>query len=495
MDKRFWLLLLVACFSVSACQPIDVSQPVEVLAEAPPASQEASTPQPTLTLFPTRPVFAPGELVDYIAQTGDSLPVLAVRFNTTEAEIRAANPFIPESVTTMPPGMPMKIPIYYAPLWGSSYQILPDSHFINGPAQVEFSSTEYLGSVSGWLSGYREYASGENRSAAQIIDLVAANFSVSPRLLIAMLEYAAGGVTQPEVPPDRRDYPLGIETPRYRGLYLQLIQTSNMLNQGYYSWRLGNLITIELRDGKVERFDPWQNAASVALHYFYAAILSPQDYQLAISSQGLALTYQNLFGDPWITDAPHLPGSLQQPAMTLPFAPGNTWAFTGGPHTAWGDGQPFSALDFAPGLETGGCTPTDLWAVAVADGVVARSEPATVVLDLDGDGDERTGWAVFYFHIATEGRVPSGTVLRQGDPIGHPSCEGGRATGTHVHIARKYNGEWIPAGGVLAFNLDGWVAEFGARPYEGTLRRFSQVVTACSCSDASSQLEAGGQEP
>lgn len=32
----------------------------------------------------------------------------------------------------MPPGMPMKIPIYYLPFWSSSYKVLPDSLFVNG---------------------------------------------------------------------------------------------------------------------------------------------------------------------------------------------------------------------------------------------------------------------------------------------------------------------------------------------------------------------------
>ncbi len=35
--------------------------------------------------------------------------------------------------------------------------------------------------------------------------------------------------------------------------------------------------------------------------------------------------------------------------------------------------------------------------------------------------------------------------------------QGGEVTGTHVHIARKYNGEWILADGPLAFNLEGWI--------------------------------------
>ena len=74
--------------------------------------------------FPTRPNFKPGELVDYVAQTGDTLPALAARFNTTVPEIREANPLVPPDATTMPPGFPMRIPIYFRSLWGSC---LPDA--------------------------------------------------------------------------------------------------------------------------------------------------------------------------------------------------------------------------------------------------------------------------------------------------------------------------------------------------------------------------------
>jgi LasA protease len=191
-----------------------------------------------------------------------------------------------------------------------------------------------------------------------------------------------------------------------------------------------------------------------------------------------------------LDDTPHIPGSLQQPEMSLPFRSGTTWAFTGGPHTGWGTAKPRAALDFAPPSVVGGCTPTDEYATAVAPGMVVRSEPATVVLDLEGDGLENTGWVVFYFHVATEGRVALGTVLQTGDPIGHPSCEGGRSTGTHIHIARKYNGEWIPASGVLAFNLDGWVAYKGPNPYEGTMRRDSRTIIASESSSTASFISA-----
>jgi hypothetical protein len=128
--------------------------------------------------------------------------------------------------------------------------------------------------------------------------------------------------------------------------------------------------------------------------------------------------------------------------------------------------------------------------VVWAAGVISRSESGAVVIDLDGDGDERTGWTVFYFHIETEGRTPVGSVLQIGDPIGHPSCEGGRATGTHIHIARKYNGEWIPADYVIPFDLGGWVAHNGSYEYEGTLTKAGNTIIACTCADAASQIYA-----
>jgi LasA protease len=134
-------------------------------------STPGSTPTPPqITPLPTRPVYQPGELVDYTAQSGDTLPALASHFNTTAEEILAANPIIPKDATTMPAGFPMKIPIYYQTLWGSSYQIIPDSLFIDGPSSINFDTTDFVEKHPGWLKDYSEYAAGENRSGANIVD-------------------------------------------------------------------------------------------------------------------------------------------------------------------------------------------------------------------------------------------------------------------------------------------------------------------------------------
>lgn len=474
-------LLLILVLSLAACLP----QGGYFLPANIPTTQ---TPAPLPTPSPSRPEYNPGELVDYVAQSGDTLPALAARFNTTVQEIRKANLVIPSDATTMPPGMPMKIPIYYLPFWGTTFQIMPDIQFVNGPAVNGFDTAAFIASHPGWLKDYRAYAGGISHSGAEIIDMVATNYSISPRVLLAILEYITGALSQP-VPPTG-SYPLGEVDYTHVGLYMQLIWAADVLNNGYYGWRTGGLTEIEHLDGNIERPDPWQTAASVAFQYFFSLHGSLGDYTRAIGPSGFAQTYNTLFGDPWAMDQPQIPVSLKQPELTFPFAGDETWAFTGGPHTGWGSLLPWAALDFAP-PDVKGCSATELPARAVANGVVVRSEIGVVMLDLDGDGNERTGWDILYLHIATPGRDTVGQTLTVGDPIGYPSCEGGTATGTHVHIARKYNGEWIPVDSAIPFNLNGWDAHIGNAPYQGTLTRGNREITACVCSDAASQVKPG----
>lgn len=492
-----WVGLLAAACNLPVAAP---AQWAESGVEAAPITTQSADEllSPLVTPFyQARPRYAPGELVDYIAQSGDTLPALASRFNTSVEEILRANPFIPADATTMPPGMPMKIPIYYLPLWGSPYRILPDSLYPNGPAQVGFDVTTFVAAHPGWLKDYRAFAAEANRSGAEIVEYIARHYSISPRLLLALLEYQAQALSDPQPPPEVREYPLGHRQWSHKGLFLQLAWAANTLNDAYYRYRAGKLGSLTHPDGRLERFDPWQNAASVALMVYFNTLLDTPAYEQAISPEGFASTYRALFGDPWEADQPHIPGSLTQPTFWLPFQPGDVWALTGGPHPAWGKGEPFAALDFAPPSKHAGCVPSQVWATAVADGLVVRSEPGLVMLDLDGDGDERTGWNILYLHIASNGRAPLGTYLRQGEPLGHPSCEGGSATGTHIHIARKYNGEWIPAeglgNGILAFNLEGWVARNGSQPYRGFLVRHALVVTASTVSNAASFIRSDRQ--
>jgi len=116
--------------------------------------------------------------------------------------------------------------------------------------------------------------------------------------------------------------------------------------------------------------------------------------------------------------------------------------------------------------------------------LIVRSEDGIVIQDINdpsgfpSDGLEQTGWVILYLHIETRHRVAAGTYLRAGERIGHPSCEGGISTGTHVHLARRYNGEWIPADQELPFVLDGWVSIGVGVEYDGFLEKNGRRIVA-----------------
>jgi murein DD-endopeptidase MepM/ murein hydrolase activator NlpD len=441
----------------------------------------------------------------YAAQSGDSLAVVARRYRIDPSEIRSPQPFGAGPTLLLTPGQLLILP----PRQSEAPPFVPllaDSDFVYGPAAVDFDTAAALRRAAGYLSHYRQYLrSTDWNSAAQIIDRVALENSISPRLLVALLETSSGCVAGPLAPEMDAYYPLGVVDFHYRDLYGQLRWAANELSRGYYGWRAGELLQIPLPDGTVFQPAPEANAATVALEHYFAALWaarlasvghpwslpgaeaayaarSPATWRAAwdaaVAPNGdFAATYRRLFG-PSTAAAPIFPPGVTQPPLQLPFEPDFTWSLSSGPHKAWETENALAALDFAPASKDPGCQPTTAYVAAMADGRVVRSEFGLVVQDLDGDGDERTGWALLYMHIETASRVPVGTYLQAGERIGHPSCEGGPATGTHVHVVRKYNGEWVAAGGPLPFVLSGWTAHNGAAPYQGTLTAAGQTVIA-----------------
>ena len=101
-----------------------------------------------------------------------------------------------------------------------------------------------------------------------------------------------------------------------------------------------------------------------------------------------------------------------------------------------------------------------------------------VAIDLDSDGHEGTGWVLVYLHLSEPENISTGSQVVVDERLGHPSCERGNSTGTHVHVARKYNGEWMPAGEVVPFILSGWEVIPGDRSYQGELRKGDQSISA-----------------
>jgi len=124
-----------------------------------------------------------------------------------------------------------------------------------------------------------------------------------------------------------------------------------------------------------------------------------------------------------------------------------------------------------------------------ADGVVLRAEDGAVVQDLDNDGLEQTGWTVLYMHVETRDRVRPGSFVQAGGRIGHPSCEGGVSSGTHVHLARRYNGEWISADQDVPLVLDSWMTVGLGVEYDGFLRKDAQTIEAWDGRNSSNAIQ------
>lgn len=465
-------------------EPTTLPSPTPTATPGEPEAPASPTPPPT----PTQSTESSPETIVYEVQPGDTLRSLAVRFAVLPEEIEPAAGTLPGENALLNQEALLLVPRRLGPT-GPAERMIPDSEFVFSPHSVDFDPVSFARQFDGYLFDYQEYVHGRWRSGPEVVALAARDNSVNPRLLLAMLEYLTGWVTDPSRPTgDDFTYPLGYKDPETMGLFRQLTWLANKMGEGYYSWRAGTLTEITFDDGTTVRLAPEINAGTAALQTFLATRHTPRGWAEAVSPDGFVEIYENFFGDPWQYEHPLFEPGVRQPEMILPFLPGHIWAFTGGPHGAWEREAAWAALDFAPSSVESGCVDSDDWVLAAAPGLVLRSGGGVVVLDLDGDGREQTGWVLIYLHIGTKGSVETGEFVEQGDLIGHPSCEGGISTGTHVHITRKYNGEWILADGPLPFELGGWVAQAGTRAYQGALVNGEDTVLACSCASSETYI-------
>jgi LasA protease len=415
----------------------------------------------------------------YTTQPGDTLTALAGRFGVGPDQISPQQP----ATGLLQAGQQLTISnLLGDPPYPSA--LLPDSTIIYSPSSADFQIDAYITGAGGYLSTYREKVDvDEWLTGAEIVRRVALESSINPKLLLAFLEFRSGWVRGQPADPAQLDYPIGYYVPEYRGLYLELALVAKELNIGYYGWREGTLTDLIFPGYTHVRISPGLNAGSVALQVLTSMFYRQQsDWLEALyGQQGFLALYDEMFGDPWSAAArvePLFPPNLQQPLLELPFAPGEYWSLTAGPHIAWRTGTPRGALDFAPITGEPPCVVSSAWVTASAPGLVVRAERGVVALDLDGDGSEQTGWVLIYMHVAEQERAPLGTWVETNSPLGHPSCEGGQATGTNIHLARKYNGEWLEADGPLPMVLSGWVAHAGALGYDGTLEKDGRTVSA-----------------
>lgn len=445
-----------------------------------PVPSFAGLPTPDLPHYTTS-ITDQSMLGSHIVAAGETLGLLAQRYGTSIEELMNLNGISNPDLVQV--GQSLQVPgSGIQQLLGSDFKIIPDSELVYGPAARDFDARAFVAGLGGYLLRHQEEVEGQMMDGAAVLQLVADRHSVNPRLLLALLEHQTGWVTG-EAPTEQAAN-LGYRGAGAAGLYGQLSWAANLLNLGYYGRAEGGLRSFNVGNDTQVSFSPTINHGTAGVQRFFAAVdgATQDTWQQEVGSDGFYSTFLRLFGNPFAyAIEPLIPPGLEAPPLELPWAVGETWYFTGGPHGGWNTGSAWGALDFVPPGQQTGCMQSESWVTAATDGVVTRSGHGAVVVDLDGDGFAGTGWAITYMHLESRDRVPAGTQVRVGDRLGHPSCEGGFSNGSHLHIARTYNGRWISADGDLPFVMSGWASSGAGAEYDGYLTRGTVVREACVC--------------
>lgn len=446
-----------------------------------PTPQPSATPTPLIPPLPIPTPAGPPFIYHTIAE-GETLSYLALYYDTTIEQLVDLNDLANSSAIIQTEQL-LRVPLQSDQV-APSQLLLPDSEVVFSPAYLDFDIAAFVNSQAGYLSAYSQYVNGQQLSGAEVVALVAEQFGVGPRLLLALLEHYGGWVTNPQPPAELINQPLGRRNPRGGDFYLALAFTANRVNDGYYGYKRDGFWVFELPDGNRAVTPEGLNAGTVGVQNILALHSSWDVWQQELGPDGFMADYRALFGDPFqYTVEPVVPITLVQPELTLPWAEGQGFYFTGGPHPAYAHGSGWAAIDFGPPDVLGNCFYSAVPVTAAADGVIVSARPGEIQLDLDGDGYIQTGWGLFYMHLALDSDKPvqPGQRVKEGDILGYASCEGGLSNSSHVHLARRYNGEWLEAGGPVPMVLSGWEVQPSLTPYGGTLKKGDQIREACEC--------------
>ena len=134
---------------------------------------------------------------------------------------------------------------------------------------------------------------GETLTAAQIIIQVAQDYSVNPRLLLALIQYRSHWVTHLNPDLATLDYPLGYVKPNHIGLYHQLTWTANQLNRGFYPWNANAIANwVMAGDGSIVPIDPTINAGTAGVQNLFSKLDGLTTWETDVNAFGL---FETLF--------------------------------------------------------------------------------------------------------------------------------------------------------------------------------------------------------
>ena len=353
--------------------------------------------------------------------------------------------------------------------------LLADGQFVWGPNVGDFDVRAFLIERDSPLADY----SGSVVSWAGYT-------SVNPQVLLTLLELRHGLVTA--IPP-------GADRAQVDGWAEQdSMDLASAFYDFLYTWgsrrpqgerEPSGSPVVALADGGAVEISRQTNAGTYAIAAALAKTGEQATWSAQISPAGGG-SFAAVF-DSFFPDTDRLEDSNQiNPAdlppddfFQLPFPLGATWSFNG-PHN-WNGGSdppPYSSMDFSSTWPHDPPFPLH-HAVAAAGGTGTilspnpffSDQPCWVRIDHGG------GWTSSYYHMRNLGPPGDlGSLARNGalGTIGEEICNGGYASGAHVHFSLLYDGAYVDLEGI---KLSGWTVHVGPTPYtSGSLERDGQTL-------------------
>ena len=302
-------LLIAAALAACSAPPLNSDAPAPTAAITKIAVVVTATPAVSPTPFSTTIIER------YTVRSGDTLSGISQRFDISIDDLMKLNGLANPNALQVGQQLKVTIQVTRAAL---ADRLLPDSEAVYSPAYASFDVAAFANQHNGYLAAYREKVEGEMLTGPQIIQLIAERFSVGPRVLLTLLEFQSGWVTN--TAPAQTTYPMGLIDSTRQGLFFQTGWAANHLNEGYYGKLSGRLAAYRFKDRSRARVAPTINPASAAIQNVLALTTNWDTWQQQIGPDGFIATYRRLFGDPSaLAIEPLIPPDLKQPTLRMPW--------------------------------------------------------------------------------------------------------------------------------------------------------------------------------
>lgn len=306
---------------------------------------------------------------------------------------------------------------------------------------------------------------------AEVISHYAGYSSISPKLLIALIEQQSGLLSKHDKSKLAR--PFGVLSSKY-GFKEQVSDISERLAIAFYD---GHSFA---QTGVNEKHTTNADAVK-ALNAILAPKFEQEDQVLAKALQqrtekavsAVNSTYHKLFGQDdnqagdFRAESTSTQASIDN-YFQLPYRVGRTWTY-GGSHTNTGSGSyPQSSLDLNNGGYWGDNL-SNLWIASAAPGRVKVHSSCFVEVYHDNN------WSTTYYHVDNIQYNTNSQIDRNVAIANYASnksqalCNGGQSTGPHVHFSLKRNAEHYHLNGI---KLSGYEVNTGRDSYDSNCSYF-----------------------